>query len=187
MIYPKKIKAKKSEKIIKILFITSIFIAIMLLTINNLTTPKIPWATLSIAGIIYIWVTVIYAINKNTNIAGHVLLQTIALSLLIVFIDYKLGFTKWSINIAVPIIIIVANITMLILTIVSYKKYMKYAIYQLIILMFSTLPVIFITEKIVQNKILSIIAIIISSINLILTLALSTKELKETIIRKFHM
>ena len=90
MIYPEKVKAKKSDKIIKISIGISVGMFFILVLINKLTTPNIPWAALANAGILYTWVTVIYSIRKNVNIAGHVLLQTIALSLLTVYIDYKL-------------------------------------------------------------------------------------------------
>lgn len=76
---------------------------------------------------------------------------------------------------------------MLILTIVSYRKYIKYAIYQLIIVLFSMLPIIFIEENIVRNPILSIIATSISVFNFIVCIILCTKDIKEAIIRKFHM
>lgn len=187
MIYPQKIKAKKSDKIIKILISISIGIALILLLINKLTTPNIPWAALANAGILYSWITVIYSVRKNVNIAGHVLLQTIAISVLTIYIDYKLGMKGWAINIAIPIIIMIANVTMLVLTIVSYKKYIKYAIYQLIIVIFSMLPVVFVTENIVQNKTLSVIASGISVLNFIFCLVLCAKDVKEAIIRKFHM
>ena len=84
-------------------------------------------------------------------------------------------------------VIIIANITMLILTIVSHKKYVKYAIYQLVIVLFSMLPAILITEHITNNKILCIVATGISIINLLISLLLCEKDLKEVIIRKFHM
>ena len=153
MIYPKKISANKSGKLIKILLLSSVILAIILILINKLTTPNISWAALANGGIIYIWITVIYSISKNTNITGHVLIQTLAISLLTVFIDYKLGFKGWSVEIAIPIIIMISNMTMLILTIVSYKKYIKYAIYQLVIVLFSMLPVVFIEEKMVDNRV----------------------------------
>lgn len=187
MIYPKKLSSKKKDLIFKILLISSIILALILLLINKLTTPEIPWAALANAGIIYVWITVFYSIKKNINIAGHVLIQAIAISLLTVFIDYKLGFEKWSINISVPIIIMIANVTMLILTIVSYKKFIKYAIYQLIIVLFSMIPVILLSENILENKVLSIVASSISILNLILTLILSAKDVKSAIVRKFHI
>lgn len=187
MIYPKKINANNGDMIVRLLVILSILIGMILTIINRLTNPNIPWAAFSNCGIIYVWLVVIYSINKNVNIAGHVLLQTILTSFFTVYIDYRLGFSSWSLSIAIPIIIIIANLAMLTLTIVSYKKYLRYAIYQLIILIFSILPAILITEKIINNPILGIIATGISSLNLVITLILSSKDLKEAIVRKFHM
>lgn len=186
MIYPEKIKAKKSDQIIKILISISIGIALLLWLTNKLTTPTIPWAALANAGILYSWVVVIYAIKRNVNIAGHVLLQLIALSSLTVYIDYVLGMKGWSINLSIPIMIIVANLTMLVLTIVSYKKYIKYAMYQLGIVIFSMLPVVLVTEHMVENKILTMIATGISVLNFLLCLLLAAKDMKEVIFRKFH-
>ena len=76
---------------------------------------------------------------------------------------------------------------MLVLTIVSYRKYIKYAIYQVIIVLFSMIPIIFIYEKISQNIVLSFVASGISILNLTISLSLSFKDIKEEIIRKFHM
>lgn len=76
---------------------------------------------------------------------------------------------------------------MLILTIVSYKRYIRYAIYQLIIVLFSALPAVFMTERIIHNNALSIIATIISLLNFIICLVLCSKDIKEAIVRKFHM
>ena len=187
MIYPKKINASHGEMIVRLLLILSILVGILLTIINKLTSPNVPWAAIANCGIIYVWLATIYSINKNVNIAGHVLLQTILISLLTVYIDYRLGFKGWSLSISIPIIIMVANLAMLILTLISYKKYLRYAIYQLIILIFSILPAILITEKIVTNTVLGIIATGISLLNLVITLILSSRDLKEAIVRKFHM
>ena len=111
-------------------------------------------------------------------------MQSIALSLLTTYIDYKLGWKAWSINIAIPIMIIIANITMMMLTIISHKKYIKYAIYQLIIVVLSILPTILNQENM---KSLSIVANCICFVNFVLCLGLATKDIKEAIIRKFHV
>ncbi len=187
MIYPKKISAKKTEKLLKYLILLSVAIAILLVIINKLTTPKIHWAAICNAGIIYAWITVMYSINKNINIAGHVMIQTIALSLLALYVDYALGNKGWALNIAIPIAIIIANTTMFFLTIVSSRRYIRYAIYQLIILIFSILPIIFIYEGMVKNIMLSYTAIGISFANFIITMLLSANDVKDEIVRKFHL
>ena len=187
MIYPQKLNSKKSDKLIYILLGYSLIIAIILTFINKLTTPSIPWAALANTGIIYLWITVMYSIKRGTNIAGHVLLQTIVISAVTLYIDERLGFKGWSIHIAIPIILIVANITMLVLTIISYKRYIKYALYQLMIVLISIIPIIFIIEKMLESQLLYKISIVISILNFVITLILCYKELKEAIVRKFHM
>lgn len=69
-------------------------------------------------------------------------------------------------------------------SLISHKKYIRYAIYQLLIVLITliSLGIIFkITSRLV------IIAISISVLNLIISLILSFKDIKEDIIRKFHM
>lgn len=187
MIYPEKINAKKGKKIITILLAVSVIIAMVLLLINKLTKPNVPWAALANAGIIYVWVTVLYAINKNTNIAKHVLIQTIAVSLLSLYIDNRLGFKGWSVRISIPIIIITANVTMFLLTIISRKKYINYAVYQLIIITLSLLPLIFVINSMLEYSVLTIIAFSISATNFVLSSILCARDFKEIFIRKFHM
>ena len=187
MLYPQKVNPKKGDLVVKIAIGISLAIMLLLILINHLTTKNIHWAGVANAGIIYIWITVIYAINKNTNIATHVLIQAIAISILTIYIDYKTGFRRWSINISIPIIIIIANITMLILTIVSHKKYIRYAICQLVICLFSLIPIFFIYKNIVANKVLSYVATGICFINFLLTICLCAKDVKDAIIRKFHI
>ncbi len=187
MLYPKKLSSKKSNLLIKILLGVSLIMAIILTIINKFTTPEVHWAALANSGIIYAWITIIYSINKRTNIAGHVMIQAIVISLLTTYIDYNLGFKGWSLEISIPIIIIIANVTMLVLTIVSHRKYVRYAIYQLVICIYSLIPIYFIQKEFINHYVLSYVAIGISIVNFILTIILSARDVKEAVIRKFHM
>lgn len=187
MIYPQKLSSKKSEKILNICLISSVIIAILLVIINRITNSDIHWAALANCGIIYTWITVMYSIKKSRNIAGHVLLQTIAISAATLYIDYRIGFNGWSMTVAIPIILIVSNITMSILTLVSYKKYIQYAMCQLVIVIMSLTSIYIITNNLMELTLLNNIAMIISIINLVLTLILCYKDVKDAIVMKFHM
>jgi len=187
MIYPQKLSSKKGDEVLRILLLTSVVLGIILVIINKLTTPEIHWAALANCGIIYTWITVIYSIKKSTNVAGYVLIQTIITSIAVLYIDYSLGFIGWSINIAIPIILMVANVTMFVLTIITHKNYIKYAIYQLLIVLISLISMLLIWDKVIQLKVLSNIAILVSVINLLISLILCYKDVKEVLIRKFHM
>ena len=187
MLYPQKINAKKTDFIIKIAILISFFVGIGLVIINRFTTPNIKWAGYCNAGIIYVWITVIYALNKNVNIASHLFIQMLALSALCVYFDIRLGFEAWSINLAIPMIVIIINIIMLILSIASYNNFMRYAFFQLLIVIVSLVPIFLVYENMVNDKTLSIVASSISGVNLLFSLIFHSKDIKEEIIRKFHM
>ena len=187
MIYPQKISSRKSEIIIKSLLLFFVVVALLLFIINRIFSPDIPWSPIVNAGIIYIWITVIYSIKRNTNIAAHVLLQTITISFLIFYIDNKLNFSGWSVYIGIPIILIIANVTMLILAIVTYKRYFKYVIYQLIIVIISFIPIILALNEIIELKLLQIIATGISCLNLCVSLMLNHKAFYKSLESNFHI
>lgn len=187
MIYPQKISSRKTDIIINLLLIFSIFIGLILILINKLTTPNVHWAAIANCGIIYAWFTVIYAIKKRNNIAGHVLIQTVLITILTVYIDNSVGFRGWSIYLANPIILFVANLTMLILTAISCERYIKYAIYQLVIVFLSLMPLWLIIGNIIEMELLNRIAIEVSILNLIASLILCSRDIKDAIIRKLHM
>lgn len=187
MLYPKKINAKKGKKMIQIGIAISIVIALILWGTQKAFTPQSHWAWITIACMIYAWIITLYSIKTCQNIAGHVFLQMLAVSALLVYIDYITGFEKWSLNIAIPIVIMTANIIMLILTIVARNRYIQYVIYQIFICIVSYLPVVFITEHLVKDEILSYLALGVSIINFIVFVILCHKSLIEGVKRKLHM
>lgn len=187
MIYPKKINSKKIDKFLQTFKISVIVISVLLIIINRLTTPYIYWSHLCIFGFIYIYLTVRYSITKKANIANHVMIQTILLALLMYFIDYQLGYKGWSISISLPILIIISNIAMFVITIISYKHYEKYATSQLIIVLLSLSIVYFIYTGYIQTNPLINLSIIISIVNFLFSLILCYRDFKEDIIKKFHI
>lgn len=187
MIYPQKINSKIGDKIVYCLIATSIIIGIILFIINKLTTPQVHWAALANCGIIYTWLTVMYSIKKGTNIAGHVLIQTILVSIVLLYIDKTIGYHGWSVYIGIPITLMVANVTMVVLTIISYKKYIKYAIYQLIIVLISLMPIALAVKNIIEMKALMRTAVDISVVSLVISLVFCFRDMKEAVIRKLHM
>lgn len=187
MLYPKILNIEKGKKIKRLLLLISVVISIILLTINIYVDIENKWSLLCIVGIIYVWCTTLYSLKRNVNIASHVMIQMISISLLTLAIDYILGYRGWSVKIAVPIMIIIGNITLMILTIVSRKKYLKYAIYQIVIFLLSMIPLIFIKYNEQNFNIPTIISSSIAVFTLVLTLILCGRDIYKDIIRRFHI
>ena len=188
-LYPKVRNMQKGNLGIKIMIIVSIVVSIISIIVNVFTSLKYLWCIIVIVGIIYSWVTVTYSLHRNINIASSVMIQTFAISALTLCIDYIIGYTGWAINLAIPIIIIVANTTILILTFVSIHRYYKYAIYQLIIFAVSMIPlfIYFAFDNIIVNPIFTIISSSIAVFTFVLSLILCGRTIVEELNRRMHI
>ena len=186
-LYPNIINVKTSDVVINLLTIISEVVCILSVILNAMLTPNFKWSFIVILGIVYSWITVMYSIKKTVNIASHVLLQTFIDSIVVILLDLIIGYKGWAIAIAWPIIICTENITMLVLTIVTRKKYFKYAIYQIMLFALNTLLIAVIAIN-NPHKILPIsLTSITSVITLVLAIELCGKELKEELKRFFHV
>ena len=187
MLYPKLSNVKRNN----IIFIASIAISVIiiniLLIINVLVDKTNHWSMLCIAGIICAYGTVIYTKKRNVNIASNVFAQCLLVSLLILAIDYFLGYRGWSINIAIPIVVIVANSTLMILTIISRKRYIRYAVYHMLTFLFSMIPLILLLSGILENKVLTIVSSGIAGLSLLLTIILCGKAMWEETKKRLHV
>ena len=168
-LYPKIRNINRIDKVMLIMTIISFVIGITSLIVNHFVTQHFKWSLLVIAGVIYTWITVMNSIKKNVNIASRVMLQVILIDILCVFLYWIIGYKGWSFTIAIPISIITANVTMLILLMCAFKIYARYIIYQLIIFVWSMIPAVLCLIGWVPTNILTIIATPIAVFSLLLT------------------
>ncbi len=187
ILYPEISNIKKSNLLIKMLLLGSIILGIILLILNMFFGQKYHWAYLSIAGIIYTWITVLTAIKKDVNIATHVMLQVIAAFIITVIIDLCIGYKGWSIKLAFPIITLVANTIILLLSLITKKKYLKYIIYQSMIFFVSAFIAITTILNGNYKNALVITSSFTSIIALIITILICRSNLDEQMGRRFHL
>ena len=187
MLYTKKIKRKTINRAFKIVILVLSIVSVVLLIINRLTTPNIYWSHICILGFIYIYFTVRYSVTKNKTVSRYIMFQSILLALLLYFIDYRIGFKGLSTNICFPILIIIANIAMFIITIISHRHYRENALSQLIIVLLSLSIIYFIYKGLIKPSPLINISIVISVTNFVFSLIMCHKDFKEELTRKFNM
>ena len=187
-LYPKVRNVKKGNLAIKIMLGVSALIALICLIVNVCTSTKFWWSLIVIAGIIYSWVTVIYSVHRNINIASNVMVQSIAISILTLCIDFIIGYSGWAINLSIPIIIMAANVTIFVLTCVSINRYYKYAVYQLIIFVISMIPlfILLFSDNIITTPIFTIISSSIALFTFIFSLILCGKSIISELDRRLH-
>lgn len=99
----------KSKKLRVLLFLTIIICSVSTL-VNLLTLAVIPklWFIYVIGIAIYVWVLTWHTIFSRKNLGSKIHMQIFALSFLLLVIDLNSGFHRWSVNIAIPVIISLA-------------------------------------------------------------------------------
>lgn len=187
MLYPKITNIKRSREAITILKIISVFLCLMLITINYTFSGKLDWSIIVIISIVYLWYSIIYALDKSVNLASYTLFQMTVISIFLFVVDYVFGFMQWSLSIGIPIVIMVSNITMVIITMMKYKKYVKYALYEILILLFSIIYNIVISIASNHSPLLNIITLWTSITNLSFVLILNYDVIKIEFQKKFHI
>ncbi len=137
-------------------------------------------------GIIYFGVTVTYSIMNNANLASKILVQTIGAGILVVVIDNVTGYIGWSVNYAVPAMILFANLAIVLLMIVNPMNWQSYFMYQIAITIFSFIPLILFWVKLIDRPFLAILTSGISILILIGTIVFGDRSVKNELIRRFN-
>lgn len=168
------------------LFLSIIFGAAIVL-FNYLTFHGSWWSVICIGVMIYAWITILFSIQHNTNPAAKILVQTLAAQFFCVIIDFVLGYQGWSVNYAIPGIILIANGSMLILMIVNFMSWQSYILFQIEYVVFSLILVILYFIGIIQKPLLTFLAIGSSVIILTGTMIFGDKKAKNELKRRFHL
>lgn len=116
LLYPQIVfDVHKYHIFIRLFMFISVVTGVVLLAVNLMNYHGFFWSGIVIAVILYAIITLGYSIQRNANPAAKIMVQTLAAELLVVWIDYLIGYEGWSVNYAVPGILLVAECSMLVL------------------------------------------------------------------------
>lgn len=176
----------KFNTIKKIFVFILILVAAGLGFINYITYTGVVWSIIAVVGIIYFGITVTYSIMNNANLASKILVQTIGAGILLVVIDNVIGYRGWSVNYAIPGIIMFANLAIVLLMIVNPMNWQSYFMYQIAITIFSFIPLILFWVGLISQPLLASLTSGISIIILVGTIVFGDRSVKNELIRRFY-
>lgn len=178
----------KLKKLTNIFYLVLFTAAAITGLINLLTYEKIKiwWSLVAIGGIAYVAMTLRYSIMRRASLAGILVRESIGAQLLLVLIDYMTGFSGWSVNYAIPSLIMFDVIAVVFLILVNRMNWQSYFMYQIAITIFSFIPLILWAAGWITSPILSIITVILSVSVLIVTIILGDTSVKKELKRRFY-
>lgn len=172
---------------IRLFMFISVVTGIVLLVVNLINYHGFFWSGIVLAAILYAIITLTYSIQRNVNPAAKIMVQTLAAEFLVVWIDYLIGYEGWSVNYAVPGILLVAECSMLVLQIVNFMNWQSYILFQIEYVVLSAIPVAFYFFHIVTEPFMTFLALGSSVIIFAGTMIFGDRKAKNELIRRFHI
>lgn len=136
------IKSRFSRRMfIKTLTFMAIVLAAVSLLINHLVPTESPWAFITAAAIIYVWLNLMNLTRNARNPGSITLWQLLTVSGLVFVIDYLTGWHRWSVNYVIPFLIMAAAVAIVLCIAIRPVKYRAYTLYQLVIAILGVMAV----------------------------------------------
>ncbi len=177
----------------KLVFISRLYlfvsIAIEMLLVNICMLSEVQSLVYIISGLVLLfgYIVIRYAILGTSGyIAKTVVLTNIAV-IMLVAIDFSVGYNGWSVNYAFPSGILLIDAGTLILMAVNRKNWQSYLMLQIFMVLCSIVAIILNLVHIVTDPIVSIVALDVSVILLLGTVIIGGRRARVELKRRFHI
>lgn len=187
--YPKVVLDNKHYQIIrlKIYLFLIIIMFFMTISIKFLTIKDLTYLFLSTSVLGYIWFT-IYTIQKALkNIGYFILKQVLSISVIVIFIDYALGWQKWSVNYAIPAILVLGVSSISLIAMFKPMQFREYFVYQITILIVGILSILLVIFNLSTVSWTLIFAAFYSAMVMLGMIIFADKKAKLEFKKRFHL
>lgn len=187
--YPKVVLDNKHYQIIrlKIYLFLIIIMFFMTISIKFLSVKDLTYLFLSTSVLGYIWFT-IYTIQKALkNIGYFILKQVLSISVIVIFIDYALGWQKWSVNYAIPAILVLGVSSISLIAMFKPMQFREYFVYQITILIVGILSILLVIFNLSTVSWTLIFAAFYSAMVMLGMIIFADKKAKLEFKKRFHL
>ncbi|MFS0782727.1 DUF6320 domain-containing protein [Bacillus sp. 1P06AnD] len=189
-LYPEyRIKPANHSVVVKIWLFLSIISCSISFLVNMLTleTKPIFWCIYVISIVLYAWLLIRHTFLSKRNAGEKIVVQTIGSSLLLFIIDLNSGYEKWSVNIVIPVIIMVSIVCLAIFMAYkhhNWKAYLNWAIVDIILGFF---PLLLFAVRLSDVFWTSAVSALFSILAITGLIIFAEKRFKAEVIRRFHL
>ena len=142
----------------KIYLFCALLVEVLLIYINVATESKIAWSAITGLGFFYGYMLIRFAILGKTGYRAKITVLTLMAILIVIAIDFLVGYRGWSVNYALPSAIILVDIGIIICMIVNRRNWQSYMMWQIFMILCSIVPVMLIFTGIVTAQLFALIA-----------------------------
>lgn len=171
----------------KIYIFLAIIVFFFVISVKFLNEEDLTYLLLSTSVLGYIWIT-IYTIQKSLkNIGFFILRQMLSIAAIVIVIDYAIGYRKWSLNYAIPLIIILGVSSITAIAMLKPMQFREYFVYQITISIVGALSILLVIFNLSSVSWTLIFAAFYSAIVMLGMIIFSDKKAKLEFKKRFHL
>ena len=178
---------KKLNLFIKIFVFAAVIIEGILMIINSITGDDVKWSLICGVALGYACFTVIYTLRRDKSHRKKLFMQTCFAMLMVYLIDIVLGYNGWSVDYAIPCIIMAVDGVIAILMFANIRHWQNYLLLQIMMFITSIFFVILAACGLITHPLLTIIATGVSGIAFLSSVVFGDREAIRELTRRFRI
>lgn len=171
----------------RIYLFVAILVEALLIYLNVLSDSEMFWSAIPGLAMLYGYLVLRYAILGKSGYKGKIIVLTLIAILMVVAIDFVVGYRGWSVNYALPSAILLVDAGILILMCINRRNWQSYMMWQIFMILCSVVPLVLYAVGIVTVPLLALLAFAFSMALFLGTLIIGDRRARTELRRRFHV
>lgn len=171
----------------RIYLFVAILVEALLIYLNVLSDSEMFWSAIPGLAMLYGYLVLRYAILGKSGYKGKIIVLTLIAILMVVAIDFVVGYRGWSVNYALPSAILLVDAGILVLMCINRRNWQSYMMWQIFMILCSVVPLVLYAVGIVTAPILAVLAFAFSAALFLGTLIIGDRRARTELRRRFHV
>ncbi|WP_456110152.1 DUF6320 domain-containing protein [Roseburia hominis] len=164
-----------------------ILVEALLIYLNVLSDSEMFWSAIPGLAMLYGYLVLRYAILGKSGYKGKTIVLTLIAILMVVAIDFVVGYRGWSVNYALPSAILLVDAGILVLMCINRRNWQSYMMWQIFMILCSVVPLVLYAVGIVTAPLLALLAFAFSTALFLGTLIIGDRRARTELRRRFHV
>ena len=171
----------------RIYLFVAILVEALLIYLNVLSDSGMFWSAIPGLAMLYGYLVLRYAILGKSGYKGKIIVLTLIAILMVVAIDFVVGYLGCSVNYALPSAILLVDAGILILMCINRRNWQSYMMWQIFMILCSVVPLVLYAVGIVTAPLLAVLAFAFSAALFLGTLIIGDRRARTELRRRFHV
>lgn len=164
-----------------------ILLEVILISINYLDKYKIGWSLIAGLILLYVYMVIRFAILGKTGYRSKIVVLSAIAILMMVAIDFLVGYHGWSVNYVLPGSVIILDIGIIVLMIVNRRNWQSYLMWQILMLVLCGGMLLLYFFDIITKPYVLGAAVFISLFLFLGTVIIGDRRARVELYRRFHV